>query len=874
MKLSWRILLIILVSISLSAVANIWLATYQAKTLHNDSEKLLTSTIVKSLRKAIVRDVIDGNRLRVSNLLKSLVTEDDPIQFLYISTNNHKIFAHSFINGFPRYLLDSKKPNSHSHSNNVELSAKYQTQSGLIYEYSVPLIKGLDSILHIGINQSDIAATLNKNQLFILLMSALVIIFSILFAFIWSKYITRPLNSFSEQIQQFGEGKETDFTPVKSAPPEIKQLAHAMQTATEDRYHALVALQKREQDLAITLNSIGDAVITTDAAGNVTRMNPVAEQLTGWTINEAREQSLKTIFPIINASTHEPIENPVDKVIKTGEIVYLSNHTTLIAKDGSKYQIADSAAPIRDVNNTIVGMVLVFNDVTEQYMLRQAAAKSKNDLQAIMDNSPSIIYVKDLEDHFTFVNQRFTSLFNLEAEKVIGKTLHDIFPKDVADEVLHNDKDVQITEQMLESEESVTINNQLHTYHSTKFPLRDSENKTYAICSISSDITERKLKDEQLRRSQKMDALGKLTGGIAHDFNNMLGVILGYSELLSNSLKDDSKLVAYTQEIHRAGERGAKLTKKLLSFSRQRITDSKTVDINRLLTDQRDMLEKTLTARIKLNFELADNLWPVLLDSSDLEDAIVNICINAMHAIDGNGQLTIKTYNETVSETDSAQLNLNKGDYVLLCLTDTGKGMDDSTIEKIFDPFFTTKGENGTGLGLSQVYGFVDHSRGTIKVYSEVGHGTRITLYFPRKIETNKSLNLDITAAEEDIVLTGTETILVVDDEPSLVKLTSSILQKQGYKILTAANGKLALEVLKKETVDLMLSDVIMPEMDGYELARIVQDQYPQIKIQMASGFSDNRHEDMTDDSLHANLLHKPYHSQTLLKKIRILLDS
>lgn len=872
MKLSWRILLIILVSISLSAAANIWLTTYQARTLHNDSEKLLANTVVRSLRKAVVRDVIDGNRLRVSNLLKSLVTQDDPIQFLYISTNSNKIFAHSFNNDFPRYLLNRKT--FHPHFNKVELSAKYQTQSGLIYEYSVPLITGLDSVLHIGINQSDIATRLNNNQMFILLMSALVIIFSILFAFLWSRLITGPLTAFSEQIQMFGEGKETDFSPGKSAPLEIKQLAHAMQTATEDRYQALVALQKREQDLAITLNSIGDAVITTDAAGNVTRMNPVAEQLTGWTINEAREQSLKEVFPIINASTHESIENPVDKVIKTGETVYLSNHTTLIAKDGSEYQIADSAAPIRDVNNAIVGMVLVFNDVTEQYMLRQTAAKNKKDLQAIMDNSPSIIYVKDLKDRFTFVNQQFTRLFEIDLEEVIGKTLHDIFPEDVADEVLRNDKDVQMTEQMLESEESVTINKLLHTYHSTKFPLRDSENKVYAICSISTDITERKLKDEQLRRSQKMDALGKLTGGIAHDFNNMLGVILGYSELLTASLKDDNKLNTYIQEIHRAGERGAKLTKKLLSFSRQRITDSKIIDINRLLVDQRDMLEKTLTARIKLNFELADNLWPVLLDNSDLEDAIVNISINAMHAIDGNGQLTIKTYNETVSETDSAQLNIPIGDYVLLSITDTGKGMDNSTLEKIFDPFFTTKGEHGTGLGLSQVYGFVNQTKGAVNVYSEPGHGTRITLYFPRKFEPGETLKQKTAKNETNITLTGNETILVVDDEPALVKLTSNILQKHGYRILTAANGKQALEVLKKETIDLMLSDVIMPEMDGYELAKKVQEQYPLIKIQMASGFSDDRHEDMTDDSLHANLLHKPYHSQTLLKNIRILLDS
>lgn len=871
MSLTWKILLLILFTISFSTFSNYLLTDYQAKTLHNDSEKILAHTIVNSLRDAIVQDVINNNKLKVSNLLKNIVQYDNPIQYLYVTSSNHKIFAHSYDNGFPRYLLHQQK--SHPETSGVHLLNKYQTNQGLIFEYSEALLPGLETTLHIGINQSVIANKLASNKQTILLLSGAILLLSVIIALYLSRQITTPLSAFAQHIHSFGKGEKFKFTESKSSIPEITELAHAMQIASTERKNALEIAFQRERNLSITLNSIGDAVITTDEHGHVNRMNPVAERLTGWNNEEAKGQSLKNIFQIINASTREPIDNPIDKVMSSGEIVYLSNHTTLISRNATEYQIADSAAPIRDEDDNILGMVLVFNDVTEQYKLRQAAADSKNNMQSIMDNSPAVIYVKDIEGRFTFVNKKFTDLFKMPHDKVIGHSLHDIFPQDIADEMKKNDLDVLETGHSLESEEIVPQDGELHTFISTKFPLRDKENKIYAICGISTDVTDKKLKEEQLRRSQKMDALGKLTGGIAHDFNNMLGVILGYSELLSHVLGKDEKTSSYIREIQKAGERGAKLTNKLLSFSRQKASDSKAHDINRLLSEQTHMLEKTLTARITLKTELADNLWQVLLDSSDLVDAIVNISINAMHAIKGNGQLTIRTYNESVNKTDADHLGIEPGDYVLLSITDSGAGMDRATKERIFDPFFSTKGDQGTGLGLSQVYGFVENSNGTIKVYSEPGHGTRFTLYFPRNIDADTTEISSTNPVENKSNLHGTETILIVDDEPALLKLTSKILLVHGYKTFTAENGKYALEILDNEHIDLVLSDVIMPEMDGYELATIILKEHPEIKIQMASGFSDDRHENFIDDSLHENLLHKPYHSATLLKRLRELLD-
>ena len=283
------------------------------------------------------------------------------------------------------------------------------------------------------------------------------------------------------------------------------------------------------------------------------------------------------------------------------------------------------------------------------------------------------------------------------------------------------------------------------------------------------------------------------------------------------------------------------------------------------------MLEKTLTARIQLMFNLADDLWPIWVDGGDLEDAIINISINAMHAIESNGQLTVRTYNEQVSAPDAELLDLDAGDYVVLSITDTGCGMDETTKEKIFDPFYSTKGEQGTGLGLSQVYGFVERSGGTIKVYSELGKGTRFVLYFPRYQESDRDEQSEQYQHVTDI--RGNESILVVDDEPALLDLNCEALSQQNYNVFCAESAKQALDILEHESIDLLLSDVIMPEMDGYQLASIVQEKYPAIKIQLVSGFSDDRHLNRVDDSLHQTLLRKPLNSKKLLQRIRMLLD-
>jgi PAS domain S-box-containing protein len=517
----------------------------------------------------------------------------------------------------------------------------------------------------------------------------------------------------------------------------------------------------------------------------------------------------------------------------------------------------------------------LFDSFTDMLQKREQAEEalkeSEHNLQSILDNTPAIVYVKDLHGRFLLINRQFEKLFNISNEEVQGKTTSEISPKDIASEHMANDMEVLRLRQPIEYEEVAPLQDGEHTYHSVKFCLYDNEDQPYAVCGISTDITKQKVSDEQLRRSQKMEAMGKLTGGIAHDFNNMLNIITGYAEILNRSLEDNPHLKNFAMEIRRAGERGTDMTSKLLSFSRERSAKEEKININEFLHEESSLLKKTLTARIPLTLNLQEDLWPVWVDKGDFEDAILNICINAMHAMPDGGEVTISTLNVIVSNTESLVMELPAGEYVRLSIRDSGIGMDKQTLAKVFDPFFTTKGEQGTGLGMSQVYGFVQRSSGDINVVSEPGKGTTISMYFPHFTGQQQD-----AADEKDVIdsdLRGSESILIVDDEPSLCRLAREILVQRGYEVYTSERAEDALQILKTHKVDLLLSDVIMPGMDGYQLASKVRELYPHIKIQLVSGYTADKFDDEKHEDLRNNLLSKPYSVIALLQQVRNQLD-
>ena len=379
----------------------------------------------------------------------------------------------------------------------------------------------------------------------------------------------------------------------------------------------------------------------------------------------------------------------------------------------------------------------------------------------------------------------------------------------------------------------------------------------------------------QLRQSQKMEALGKIVGGIAHDFNNLLGIMMGYAELLKSNLSKDTQNQSYASQIFDATLRGSKLTKKLLGLSRHKEQFAEYIDLNALLNENRELFQKTITAKVLLDYKLEDSLPLIYCDQSDLNDSLLNLCINAMHAIKDTEfpKLSFKTSHILIPTIHAAKLGVTAGEFIELAITDNGSGIDEQILEHVFEPFFTTKGDLGTGLGLSQVYAFMKRCNGAIEIDSIPARGTRIALLFPANKSVMKKNTQESTEEKNTSTLNGNETILIVDDEPSITAMTATILENNGYKTFTCNSGKQALDILSSQHVDLLISDMIMPEMSGDELTSIVKQQYPQLPIQLASGYSEQHNLNKLDSELYESILIKPFDSTTLLQRVRSLLN-
>ena len=395
---------------------------------------------------------------------------------------------------------------------------------------------------------------------------------------------------------------------------------------------------------------------------------------------------------------------------------------------------------------------------------------------------------------------------------------------------------------------------------------------------FTEDVTERRALEQQLRQSQKMEAIGRLAGGIAHDFNNLLMVISGYSEFLLERLGPDPNLRGPAQEISSAAERATSLTRQLLAFSRKQMLAPKVLDLNDVVTENLRMLTRLIGEDIDLVMIPGSELVPVKVDPGQIEQVILNLAVNARDAMPQGGKLTIETANITLDE-DYARVHapVQPGDYVMLAISDTGVGMDAETQSRIFEPFFTTKGPKGTGLGLSTVYGIVKQSGGYIWVYSEPGKGTSFKIYFPRAVEAEPVVAEEQPAAAAAAALAeqARETILVVEDEGNLRRLTRHFLENQGYTVLEAADGAAAVQiaVAHQGTIHLLLTDVIMPGMNGRELAQRVSEIRPNIKILYMSGYTENAigHNGTLDAGV--TLIQKPFNLQALKAKVREVLD-
>jgi nitrogen-specific signal transduction histidine kinase/ActR/RegA family two-component response regulator len=391
---------------------------------------------------------------------------------------------------------------------------------------------------------------------------------------------------------------------------------------------------------------------------------------------------------------------------------------------------------------------------------------------------------------------------------------------------------------------------------------------------LAFDVTERRVLEEQLRQSQKLEAIGQLAGGIAHDFNNLLTVVTGYSDLTVRQLQAADPVRRNVEEIKKAGERAASLTRQLLAFSRKQVLQPKVLNINAVISDIEKMLRRLIGEDVGLKTIIASELGSIKADPGQIEQVLMNLAINARDAMPQGGKLTIEAENVYLNDEYARQhIAVKPGPYVMLAVSDTGTGMDEKTQAHIFEPFFTTKeAGKGTGLGLSTVYGIVKQSGGNIWVYSEVGRGTTFKIYLPRVDEGAQEYK---RSAEVEEIFQGTETILLAEDEEMVRKLAREVLETYGYQVLEAANGREALLICEryKEPIHLLITDVVMPEMSGRELSDRLAQLRPEIKVLYMSGYTDNAivHQGVLDEG--ANFIQKPFSPHTLAQKVRTVLS-
>ncbi len=529
------------------------------------------------------------------------------------------------------------------------------------------------------------------------------------------------------------------------------------------------------------------------------------------------------------------------------------------------------------ITNEVTGLPIeigTVQDVTEQKRSEQALKQSESRVRSLIENSPSAIVLEDESGEFILVNSRFQEWFDHPGSKTLGKTAYDVFPKEIANRYVSHNRQIIESELPSHLEFICPVNNEERIFHATKFPIPVT-NGNVSVGAVIADVTERRQTERQLRHSQKMQAVGHLTGGVAHDFNNLLAVILGSAELLEQDITaDDKKAKKLIQSIIHSSTKGAELTQRLLSFSRQLPLHPADTDLCELIGGMKDLLTRSLGEQYKVDMTLDPDTWLAKVDASQLENAIVNLAINAGHAMPNGGNLHIETYNKTMDEQDvMARGEVIPGDYAVIMVTDTGTGMTSDVLAQAIDPFFTTKevGE-GSGLGLSMVYGFAKQSGGELSIYSEPGLGTTVRLYLPRvKLQEETE---DEAQIEEELQ-PGHETILVIEDNEDVRDMIEIMLEDLGYRVKLAEHAQAGREILKSGAhIDLLLSDVVLPgDTSGPEFVAQIKKDYPDLKVLYMSGYAESmkyQHNMITED---VELINKPFRKQEIADRLRSMFD-
>lgn len=639
------------------------------------------------------------------------------------------------------------------------------------------------------------------------------------------------------------------------------------------KHQAERRLRASERHYATTLSSIGDAVLSTDAAGHITFLNPVAEALTGWTMAEASGRPFHEVFRILDEETRQPPEGPLDRVLRDGVVVGLGNRTLLVARDGREIPIDDCAAPIRDERGTCTGAVLVFRDVTERRRAQEALRRGEALFKSFMDNCPAVAFIKDQEGRYVYANRPWEEQFQPPRTDWNGKTDLEFWPLETALHFQESDSLVRATGQPIVRQETGRLpNGGLRHWLTIKFPLTNLEGQT-VVGGFALDITEKVRLEEQLRQVQKMKAVGQLAGGVAHDFNNLLTAINGYASLLLRGMETDNPWHDSVAEILKAGERAADLTRQLLAFSRKQLLQPRVLDLNQIVTGMQKMLSRLIGEHIELVTELAPEAALVRADPGQLEQVIVNLAVNARDAMPQGGRLTITTAH--LKRDDTTKLSHPDeavGKFIRLTVGDTGLGMTEEVKTRLFEPFFTTKEVGkGTGLGLATVYGIIQQSGGSIEVETALGQGTTFIIQLPA-VQELPAAEVPVPSAD---MPRGTETVLLVEDEEPVRRLAQQVLEMCGYTVLKAEHGDEALAVSARYggPIHLVIADLILPRMNSQQMVEQLSQARPGVKRLFISGYPSGYVNFLDTAAQTGTLLLKPFTPQQLTRKVREVLD-
>ena len=639
---------------------------------------------------------------------------------------------------------------------------------------------------------------------------------------------------------------------------------------------------RNEAHLRAILDNAADGVIVVDAGGIIRTFNKSAEAIFGCSADKAIGRNVSMLMPVdIVAENDGYIARYVGEADHPGLVGLGSREMSARRHDGSYFPAEFSVGEIRtDSEHLFVGIV---RDVTERRRVEEDLRAADEQVHLLLDSIGDGVYGVDTEGRITFVNRSALEMLGFTEDELLGHSAHAMFHHSRPDGspfpaeecpnlvTIRSGEVREGVEDLFWKKPDGTLPVRLSSR-----PVRKDGELVGAVVSFQ-DLSHHKEIEAQLRQAQKMEAVGRLTGGVAHDFNNLLTVIMGNVQLLQRVLGDEHKAIARLDKIMSAAKSGAELTRRLLTFSRQQVLETGTVDINELVRDMEDMLRRTMGENIAINTAIADVACLGRTDRNQLEHALLNLSVNARDAMADGGCLTIQTRRRSLSEAYAAtHTEVRPGDYVEIAVSDTGAGIAPEIMDKIFEPFFTTKEKGkGTGLGLSTIFGFMKQSGGHVSVYSELGHGTTFRLFVP--VASADAAMID--ASEEDARPRArgrrNATLLVVEDDEGVRDIAVSKLADAGYRVVEACNGPSGLQTfIDHPEIEMVFSDVIMPGgMSGPEMVELIRKQRPGIPVLFASGYAEHALRKRGGWIDRSKFIAKPYDVSEMVASVESLLE-